>query len=63
MPAKHVSVKGTSGRTYDMNALAAESRADSTKKLTIQLHEYKDGEKPNPSDLMIGQIWISRKIV
>ncbi len=62
MPAKHVNIKGTDGRTYDMTALAAESRADSTKRLTVQVYEYRDGSSPNPSNLMIGQMWISRKI-
>jgi len=37
---------------------------DSAKALIVQIHEYDPtlGQSPNPSNLKLGQIWLSKKV-
>ena len=58
---KTLNLTGQSGKTYDLDALNTESRLDASKKLVVQIHEYSEGENPNPENPSIGQIWLSVK--
>lgn len=55
-------ISGTNGKTYNLDEITAENRYNSSKPLIVQVYEYKTGESPNPKDVSIGQIWLSKKI-
>lgn len=59
---KTLDLTGTSNKTYDLDKIEAENRTNSTQELVIHVHEYKAGENPNPDNLVLGQIWISKKV-
>jgi hypothetical protein len=67
MAKKSLNLTGTSGQTYNLDGIAAETRINSVKKLVVQVHEYNpdsvDEAKraPNPSNLVVGQIWLSKR--
>ena len=60
MPKHSINITGTAGATYDLDKLAKESRLNGDERLVVQVYKYKQGENPNPPDLQIGQIWISK---
>ncbi len=62
MGKKTINITGTSDRTYDLDAISDDSRLNSSSTLLVQIHKYKKGESPNPSNLQIGQIWLSKQI-
>jgi len=59
---KTLNLSGSSDKVYDLDKIESESRTNSEKELVIHVHQYKDGENPNPTNLAIGQIWISKRI-
>ena len=60
MGKKTINITGTTGRTYDLNAIENDSRLNSSSTLLVQVHSYKKGESPNPANLQVGQIWLSK---
>lgn len=62
MPKKTFGVTGTTGRSYDLDKIEEDSRLNEKSELIVQVHKYKAGESPNPTNLKIGQIWISQLI-
>ena len=62
MAKKTINITGTSNRNYDLDAISNDSRLNSNATLLVQVHKYRKGENPNPSNLQIGQIWLSKQI-
>jgi hypothetical protein len=64
MPKKTLNLTGTTGTTYDLDKIEAENRMDSASKLVVHVHQYDPelGQSPNPSNLKLGQIWLSKKV-
>lgn len=60
MPKHSIKITGTAGATYDLDKLAEQSRLNGDERLVVQVYKYKLGESPNPKDLVIGQMWISK---
>lgn len=52
-------ITGTSDKQYDLDEIIEDSRANSEKPLIVQVHSYSAGESPNPSNLQVGQFWVS----
>lgn len=67
---KSINLTGTAGKTYNLEEIASQNtRNDSSQELILQiwywcpdLPESNPHSKPNPPDLEIGQIWMSKKI-
>ena len=57
MAKKTINITGTSERTYDLDAIEQDSRLNSSSTLLVQVHKYKKGESPNPTNLQVGQIF------
>lgn len=55
-------IEGTENKTYNLDEITADNRENSEKPLVVQVHTYTKGQNPNPSNLKIGQIWVSKKI-
>ena len=62
MGKKTINITGTSNRTYDLDAISEDSRLNSGATLLVQVHKYKKGESPNPANLKVGQIWLSKQV-
>lgn len=58
-----LNITGTSGRTYSLDEIEADNRANSAKPLLVQVYKYAKGQDPNPSNLAVGQIWLSKQVV
>jgi hypothetical protein len=65
----NLNLTGTPGKTYDLDAIEAESRVNVTKPLLVQVHMYNPelptghpNKSPNPATLQVGQIWLSKKV-
>lgn len=62
-----VNIQGTPSTTYDLDEIQADSRLNSEKSLVVQVWNYNpnssDSSKksPNPPNLKIGQIWLSKR--
>lgn len=58
---------GTAGVTYDLDEIESNNRLNSEKSLVVQVWRYnpksKDSLKksPNPPNLKVGQIWLSKR--
>lgn len=63
MGKRNINIKGTQNRSYDLDEITSDSRENSEKELIVQIHRYKMGENPNPENLKVGQIWLSRLVV
>ena len=64
MAKKSLNLKATNGVTYDLDKIKDENRTNSAKELVVQVHEYDPNDpesKPNPSNLKVGQIWLTKK--
>ena len=66
MAKKSLNLTGTAGETYDLDAIEAETRLNAAKPLVVQVHKYNlqstNGKtNPNPSNLQLGQMWLSKK--
>lgn len=59
---KTLDLTGSSNKTYDLDKIEAENRTNSQQELVVHVHEYKAGENPNPDNLVLGQVWISKRI-
>lgn len=59
---KTLNLTGSSEKTYDLDKIEAENRTNSEQEMVVHVHKYKDGENPNPDNLVLGQIWISKKV-
>ena len=61
-------IVGTPGTHYDLDELEKNSRTNSEKTLVVQVWKYnpksEDETKrsPNPPNLKIGQIWLSKRV-
>ena len=60
---KSLNLTGTSDTTYDLDAIAAETRLNAAKPLIVQIHRYNANSElnelnknPNPSNLLLGQM-------
>lgn len=62
MVKKTLNITGTSGTVYDLDAITAENRTNSTAPLVVQVFEYTAGNNPNPTNLQVGQMWMSKKV-
>ena len=62
MAVKTLTFTGNENKIYDLEQLSNIDTRLSTTALKIQIHEYADGENPNPSNTSMGQIWLSKKI-
>jgi hypothetical protein len=58
-----LNITGTSGRTYNLDEIEADNRTNAAKPLVVQVYKYVKGQDPNPSDLTVGQIWLSKQVV
>lgn len=67
MPSK-INITGTTGKTYDLDKLQSNNgRASSEEELLVQIWNWNPNLKepynsPNPPDLKIGQIWMSKLV-
>jgi len=68
MAKKSLNLTGTSDTTYDLDAIANETRLNAAKPLVVQVHRYNANstlselnKNPNPSTLQLGQMWLSKK--
>ena len=67
MAKKSLNLTGTSGVNYDLDKIAAETRSNTFKPLVVQVHKYNPNSadttkrNPNPANLTIGQIWLSKE--
>jgi hypothetical protein len=59
---RSLNLTGTPDKVYDLDEIQSNNRLNSDKELVIHVHEYALGENPNPSNLKIGQIWISKRV-
>lgn len=57
--AAKLNIKGTRGKTYDLDTIVSESRLNPDKILVVQVYKYTDKSKPNPDNLTVGQMWLS----
>lgn len=63
MPVEEIIITGKAETTYDLEELATKNtRMSSNETLLIHVHEYSEGEDPNPENPTIGQIWLSKKV-
>lgn len=60
MAKKVINITGTKGATYNLDDIKKDSRSNNETPLVIQVHTYKKGENPNPSNLKEGQLWMSK---
>jgi hypothetical protein len=65
----NLNLTGTTGVTYDLDEISAESRINVNKPLLVQVHRWnKDmpnghpNKLPNPENPQIGQIWLSKNV-
>lgn len=61
MAKKTLNIKGTSDKNYDLDEIQEQRRDNPDLDLVVQIHEYTDGENPNPENIKLGQIWLSKK--
>jgi hypothetical protein len=68
MAKKSLNLTGTAGQTYDLDQIEQETRLNAERPLVIQVHKYnpasqlsEENKKPNPSNLKLGQMWLSKK--
>jgi len=67
MPGKKVNIKGTSGKTYNLDELFVnDTRSSASEGLVVQVWKWNPNlkasnphSKPNPPDPVVGQIWLS----
>lgn len=67
---KNINLKGTAGATYDLDELAVKGTRTSTDdELIVQIWYWNPNlpaenphSKPNPSDLRVGQMWLSKRV-
>lgn len=67
---KNINLKGTAGNTYDLDELSKQGTRTSTdEELIVQIWYWNPllpaenpHSKPNPENLKVGQMWLSRKI-
>lgn len=58
---------GSKGKEYDLDEIQDNSRLNSDKDLIIQIHRFNPNSKnpdlrsPNPKDIKLGQIWLSKE--
>ena len=63
MPLDELIITGTANATYDLDVLKnTNTRMSSDQVLLIQVHEWREGENPNPEKPEVGQIWLSKKV-
>lgn len=60
MGKKVINITGTKGATYNIDDIKKDSRSNNETPLVVQVHTYKKGQNPNPSNLVVGQIWLSK---
>lgn len=68
--AKTINLKGTSGKTYNLDEISkAASRTDSDSSLIVQIWKWNPTlpqenphSKPNPENPVIGQMWLSKLV-
>lgn len=63
MAKKTLNLVGNSEEVYDLDKISENTRDNSDLPLVLQVHKYRVGEDPNPSNLKIGQIWLSKREV
>ena len=68
MAKKSLNLTGTTNVNYDLDAIEQETRLNAERPLVVQVHKYNPNsalselnKKPNPSNLKIGQMWLSKK--
>lgn len=67
MAKQSLDLTGTSGTEYDLDKISEETRDNSEKVLKVQVYKYNpqsidpNRREPNPLELEIGQIWLSKK--
>lgn len=61
-------LKGTPNTNYDLDELEQDNRLNSKRSLVVQVWKYNPNslnekkKSPNPPDLQLGQIWLSRRV-
>lgn len=65
--SKNIIIQGSTDKTYDLDELSSNSRVNSERDLVVQVWEWNANinsknphSQPNPPDLEIGQIWLSK---
>jgi hypothetical protein len=61
MAKKSLNLTGTAGQVYDLDKIEKETRLNAEKPLVVQVHKYTNDQAANPSELKLGQIWLSKK--
>jgi hypothetical protein len=65
MAKKSLNLKGTTGVNYDLDQIESEKRSNPNKALVVQVHRYNPSHpvlnKPNPTNPVVGQIWLSKE--
>ena len=59
----NLNITGTSGRTYNLDQIEGDNRTNAEKPLVVQVFKYAKGQNPNPTNLVVGQIWLSKLVV
>ena len=67
---KRINLTGTAGKDYNLDELKnTNTRGSSSEALTVQVWEWNPAlpennphSKPNPENLVVGQIWLSKLI-
>jgi len=57
-----INLKGTSNSTYNLDTIKNDSRLNGDLPLIVQVHKYTKGNNPNPSNLQLGQVWLSKLV-
>jgi hypothetical protein len=63
---RNLNIVGTENKEYDLDIIESESRLNSDKPLVVQVHRYNplsiypEKRNPNPDNIKIGQIWLSK---
>ena len=60
---KNLQITGTQNRTYDLDEIEKQNRENSDLELRVQVYEYTNGESPNPTNPVVGQIRISKYVM
>jgi hypothetical protein len=65
MAKKSLNLKGTSGTNYDLDQIKSETRDNGAKALVVQINRYHPNHptlnQPNPTNPVLGQIWLSKE--
>lgn len=62
MAKQKFTIEGTENKTYNLDEISNDNRENADKPLIVQVYTYTKGQNPNPKNLKIGQLWVSKRI-